>query len=234
LFLTGVPDAGEAESLAQDFACLGTLGTGGCKWNQGLAAARKALTVHAAGANSGFLRDDSLLAIMLVTDSDDCSIRTDVENAGDIFNTQLELGPVELRCYNHADQYVEPVESLADDLLALRPCPRDLAVAAVVGVPPPSQSDCAFGEVAEADLQCVLDLPGMQEVVDNSAEGRGERLAPSCDQPGLGEAFPPRRIVRFLSEMRAGGAITGLLSLCDPGLSMGDLTPMLREALQPR
>ena len=48
--------------MSSDFACLATLGTGGCGFEQQLKAVRKALTIHADGANAGFVRDDSLLA----------------------------------------------------------------------------------------------------------------------------------------------------------------------------
>jgi len=68
LFLTsdnGEPDPG----FPRDFACIATLGTGGCEFEQPLAAVEKALTVHSAAgaANDTFLRADALLAIVLVS-----------------------------------------------------------------------------------------------------------------------------------------------------------------------
>ncbi len=63
----------------------------------------------------GLLRDDSLLSILIVTDEEDCSVREDAPNASDIFNTQLQLGPLNLRCFNHRDQYVEPVQTYVRD-----------------------------------------------------------------------------------------------------------------------
>jgi len=214
-FATGA----DAVTLNDDFACLATLGTGGCGFEQQLKAVDKALRVHAqdGGANSGFLRENSLLAILMVTDEEDCSVREDVPNASDIFNTQLSLGPLNLRCYNHRDTYVEPVDTYVDHVLGLRPNnPERLVVAAIVGVPPAGRNPCNLSAMSDADFQCLLDLPDMQEVIDNSAEGRGERLTPSCDEVATGEAFPPRRIVEFVRGISAAGSHNGIVrSICD-------------------
>ena len=202
--------------IAADFACIATLGTGGCGFEQQLKAVRKALTVHADGANAGFVRDNSLLAVLIVTDEEDCSVREDVGNATDIFNTQLALGPLNLRCYNHRDQYVEPVDSYVQDILALRAdAPERLVMAAIVGIPPGTRHQCNLTNMTDADFQCLLDLPDMQEVIDNSAEGKGERLTPSCDEAGLGEAFPPRRIVDFVRQINAVGNNGIVRSICE-------------------
>ena len=206
----------DPSAINADFSCIATLGTGGCGFEQQLKAARKALTVHAAGANAGFVRDDSLLAILLVTDEEDCSVREDVANATDIFNTQLALGPLNLRCYNHRDQYVEPVDSYVDAFLGLRADnPERLVMAAIVGIPPGTRHQCNLTGMTDADFQCLLDLPEMQEVIDNSAEGKGERLTPSCDEAGLGEAFPPRRIVEVVRQINNVGNNGIVRSICE-------------------
>lgn len=219
-------------ALDEDYACIGTLGTGGCGFEQHLKAVRKAVTVHRDGANAGFLRDDSLLAILMVSDEEDCSIREDIANATDIFNTQLALGPLNLRCYNHRDQYVEPVDTFVSDLLATRACPSDLAVFGIVGIPPGTRHQCNLSNMTDADYQCLLDLPEMQEVIDNSAEGKGERLVPSCDEAGLGEAFPPRRIVESIRRLGQAGAASGVRSICEA--NYGPAMQGIVDALQPR
>jgi len=209
-------EGGDAEALANDFACIATLGTGGCGFEQQLKSVRKALTVHTDGANAGFVRDNSLLAILMVTDEEDCSVREDIGNATDIFNTQLALGPLNLRCYNHREQYVEPVDTFVDAILGLRAdAPDRLVVAAIVGIPPGTRHQCNLSNMTDADFQCLLDLPDMQEVIDNSAEGKGERLTPSCDEAGTGEAFPPRRIVQFVREINEVGHNGIVRSICD-------------------
>jgi len=209
----------DPSAVQNDFACLSTLGTGGCGFEQHLKAVRKALTVHRDGANADFLRDDSFLAIVILSDEEDCSVREDTADATDIFNTQLALGPLNLRCYNHRDQYVEPLQTYVQELLAVRTCPQDLAVFGILGVPPDTRHACDLSGMSDADFQCLLDLPEMQEVIDNSAEGHGERLTPSCDEAGLGEAFPPRRIVELLQQLGRAGAATGVTSICQDDYS---------------
>jgi hypothetical protein len=70
---TNVP-GGSADSLpraAESFACIAQLGTFGCGFEQPLEAARRAL--DPAGPNRGFLRDDASLAVIVLSDEDDCS-----------------------------------------------------------------------------------------------------------------------------------------------------------------
>ena len=64
-------------SLANQFACVANVGTSGPSLEMPLESLRLALTDRVTdGANAGFLRDDALLAIVVMTDEDDCS-RTD-------------------------------------------------------------------------------------------------------------------------------------------------------------
>ncbi len=70
---TNVP-GGSADSLpraAQAFACIARLDTIGCGFEQPLEAARRAL--DPAGPNRGFLRADAALALIVMSDEDDCS-----------------------------------------------------------------------------------------------------------------------------------------------------------------
>jgi hypothetical protein len=58
------------ECVKQAFTCIARLGIQGCGFESQLEAARKALTE---GVNPGFLRKDAFLAIVFITDEDDCS-----------------------------------------------------------------------------------------------------------------------------------------------------------------
>jgi hypothetical protein len=75
-----------AEDVATAAQCLATVGTEGCSFEQPLEALLKALTPstagpifaegrvgHGDGANVGFLREDAVLVVVLLTDEDDCS-----------------------------------------------------------------------------------------------------------------------------------------------------------------
>jgi len=204
----------DTAALADDFACMATLGTGGCGFEQQLGAMRAALTEHQDGANEGFLRDGSVLAVLVVSDEDDCTVTDSLPDASptDIFNTQLPLGPLNLRCYNYPE-YAAPIDGLVQQILAARPeHPERVIVAGVLGVPP--DSGCNTGDMTTTDFDCLLDHPAMQEVIDESAMGKGERLVPSCDSAGLGEAFPPRRLVGFLRGVQASGGSANVQSIC--------------------
>ncbi|MBT8495670.1 MAG: thrombospondin type 3 repeat-containing protein, partial [Deltaproteobacteria bacterium] len=67
-----------AQTLEETFACIAELGINGCGFEQPLESLRLAL---ANPDNLGFLRDDALLAVVIVTDEDDCSVDP-VEGAG--------------------------------------------------------------------------------------------------------------------------------------------------------
>lgn len=202
----------DTAALAADFSCLATLGTGGCGFEQHLGSLNEALTSHQGTTNEGFLREGSVLAVLVVSDEDDCTVRDDQANATDIFNTQLALGPLNLRCHNYPE-YAAPVDGLVQDILALRPGhPERVIVGGVLGIPP--DSGCNTGDMGAADFDCLLDHPAMQAVIDHSAEGKGERLTPSCDAVGLGEAFPPRRLVQFLRGIQANGGSGNVQSIC--------------------
>jgi hypothetical protein len=59
-------------SLEDAFMCIAPLGIAGCGLEQPLAAMRRALD-GSASKNAGFLRDDAFLAVIILTDEDDCS-----------------------------------------------------------------------------------------------------------------------------------------------------------------
>jgi hypothetical protein len=62
--------------IEQVFSCMAALGDGGCGFEQPLLSAAAALGLVPPGIpadNAGFLRDDAYLAIILITNEDDCS-----------------------------------------------------------------------------------------------------------------------------------------------------------------
>ena len=199
-----------------DFECIATLGTGGCGFEQQLAAVEKAVTVHAApgAANDGFLRPDAILAVLLVTDEDDCSAQD-----SRIFGDDDTLGLLNLRCFNNPEM-VQDVEGFVDGLLSLKPGrPYRVVAAGLVGVPMDlvalSEADLASDDImTREDFDAILADPRMEETIDYSPEGGGNRLVPSCDIPGLGIAFPPQRIIRFIRDVDAAGNGGLVQSIC--------------------
>jgi hypothetical protein len=69
-----------AASLADAFGCIAPLGQQGCGFEQQLSSVRHALDpALAPPANAGFLRADAFLAIVLITNEDDCSAPADTD-----------------------------------------------------------------------------------------------------------------------------------------------------------
>src|SRR5262245_16782774 len=135
--------------LAETFACMATLGVSGCGFEQHLEAMRLALDDHP--DNAGFLRDDALLAIVIIADEDDCSPRDSALFDPD----RADLGPhQDFRCFEYgvvcdADQprrpgdkagcgpredstLVEPVQTYVDFLRSLKDDGR-VVVSGIVG-----------------------------------------------------------------------------------------------------
>lgn len=83
-------------SASSDFQCLAQAGTGGSSIEMPLQTTKLALNDRVAdGTNAGFLRDDALLALVILTDEDDCS-RDDnnftIQN--DVCSTMQGLKPI--------------------------------------------------------------------------------------------------------------------------------------------
>ena len=204
------------DNIGHDFECIGTLGTGGCGFEQQLAAVEKSLTVHAqpGAANDGFLRPDAILAIIVVTDEEDCSI-----SDPSIFGDDDTLGPLNLRCFNNPEM-VRPYDEFVTSILAIKPGHAErVVVAGIVGIPPDlaqlTEDDLSSDDIMTAsDFDDILNDPRMTETVDYSPEGGGNRLVPSCDVPGLGIAFPPRRIVNWIKDIDTQGNNGIVQSIC--------------------
>ena len=91
--------------LATTFGCLANVGSNGCEFEQPLAAARAALgdpmmNLQPPSGNAGFLRDDSVLAVILITNEDDCSVPPDSQLFDPSQNALTDpLGPLtSFRC----------------------------------------------------------------------------------------------------------------------------------------
>ncbi len=214
-FLTFAPATGSVDALARDFACVAVAGTGGCGMEQPLEAALKALTPststirfypdttgHGDGPNAGFVRPDSFLAIVVVTDEDDCSARDP-----ELFNptSVVYTDQLFLRCAFHEDA-LHPVERYVDGLRALRSDrPERLLVAAIAGVPADLLTD-----PAGPDFEGILADSRMQVRVSLIS---GAELVPACTTLRRGDATPGRRMVRIIQGLGEAGI---LQSICAP------------------
>jgi hypothetical protein len=236
----------DAVAFASDLACVSTVGTGGCGFEQQLEAVLKALSPsapqswtipgytppvfvestfgHADRDNAGFVRDDSVLAIVMLTDEEDCSSRNpEIFNPGSSTFAGTDLN---LRCFTYPE-VVHPIERYVagvderSGLLGLRRDPRRLVFGLIAGVPVD-----ALRPSGEIDYDAILAHPDMMEAVDPAMP---TRLRPSCNVPGRGIAFPPRRLVRVAQGLEEGGAHVAIASICDA--SLGNITRALTDAV---
>ena len=250
-----------ADQIADAVSCTATLGLGGCGFEQPLESAFKALwpraddtyrfisttiegtygrgdVPEAEGGNLGFLRNDpddpSLIAIVLLTDEEDCSVKT-TEHLKP--NNQLpEDSPyrqedINLRCFLHKEfQYDLKIRYL-DGLRALRPGREDLVFFSVIaGVPTDLVDSAALQNVnfddsasRERFYSAILNDMRMQEQVDPATSpGTGQgNLKPSCSRVVAGEttpstAYPPRRLVELARQFGEQGFVQ---SICQDDLS---------------
>jgi len=225
-------DESDPSSLAgfvEQVGCVTRVGIGGCGFEQPLEASLLALSPlaptawtaagwsppsfldgrapHGEGANEGFLRPDSILAVVQVTDEDDTSVADPA--LFDPMEPRFTGTPLNLRGHAYADPalgVVQPVSRYVDGLVGLRADPADLVFAAATGVPIGAVSD-----PANVDYAALAAHPGMAPTVDDM----GNMLEPSCSSSN-GVAFPPTRLVAAAEELEDRGAGTVVASICEP------------------
>jgi hypothetical protein len=170
------------------------------------------------GGNLGFLRNDpktpSLLAIVLVTDEEDCSPHTTdflspVENLGP--DSPYSNEDINLRCFYNQDKLYDVATRYYRGFKQLHAsAPDSVVFAAIAGVPADlvdadarATVDWSNADARDAYYDAVLSDPRMQLTIDpstNPGSGTGN-LLPSCTFVGpKGEAWtadPPRRIVQL-------------------------------------
>ncbi len=225
------PALDSPDVFARDVGCVAQTGTGGCGFEQQLETVLKALSPsapttytgasyvpprffrgtsgHGDGANVGFVRDDTLLAIVIVTDEEDCS--TADPELFDPSSPRYGATDLNLRCFQHAAEALHPIERYVEGFASLRAQRPDLlALGLIVGVP----VDLTLSAPTDADFAAVLADPRMQERLDPTMPNR---LLPSCDVAGRGMAFPPRRMVEVAR--RLTGHRTTVQSICQEDFS---------------
>jgi hypothetical protein len=215
-------------SLEQAFACLAKRGTGGCGFEHQLASLRLALRPDPAinPQNIGFLRPDAVLAIILLTDEDDCSAAPD--DAAFFEDQPARAGEHEsLRCATEghvcggrnvtgsglrvplatcgarADGRLLSISALAKELAALKPDRPDLLMlSAIAGWSQPGDP-----------------VPGDDEATSTyeilRRDGRWD-LAPACALARSGGAAPAQRIRELVRSFGENGS---LHPICQPELA---------------
>jgi hypothetical protein len=197
------------------------------------------------GGSASFLRNDpktglSLIAIVVVTDEEDCSARVT-----DHFKTMPGDLDVNVRCARNPQNLFDVKKRYWQGFRALRPGNEDLVVfAAIVGVPTDLVDETAraavkFSEASQRDAYYnrILADSRMQEEIVTLPNGE-LRLRPSCSKPALtpdGDpqtADPPRRIVQLAKEFGENGIVQ---SICQPqfGAAMDAIIDAIAIHLKP-
>jgi hypothetical protein len=203
--------------LARDFACIATLGTNGCGFEQQLEATRAAVVDNAepGACNEGLVRPGSVVALVVVSDEDDCS--ADPEHPEMFDPTRnADLGHLNIRCFLHPE-FVESLGEYLDALRSFEATGHAVVFGALVGVPPDAPECNGFGD----ELAGCLSLPEMIPMIDPA---QPTQLLPSCNTE-MGLAFPPVRFVQAAQDFAERAYVA---SIC-----RRDYKPFLDSIVEP-
>jgi hypothetical protein len=224
--------------LAAQAACLTQLGTDGCGFEQQLAAAAASLM----GNDHTFIRESALLAVLIVSDEEDCSM----QDGPGLFGTAEFQDPrrTGIACGENP-QFLFPAGSYYNTFRALKGGQANAVMfGAFVGVPydpdVPGRDGVCQGR-GNAIGAC-LDAPKMQQTIveeDLPDGGSIETYAPACtrgpiDSP-IVEAQPGRRYVELATANPPDGFgnMGYVSSICNPdwSLAMRDIAKLIASNL---
>jgi hypothetical protein len=224
---------------AKQFGCIAKLGKNGCGLEQQLESALKALTppdspvkftmgssghggptlpASPMGINGKFLREDAILAVVFVTDEEDCSIPDSSNAIFDALSNAIP-GQINVRCglaenqrflHNVADRYVKGLRALK------APAYQDrLIVASVVGIPVKENLGGKATHSGTAAIQAILERDDMKFKTRLNASGQADEPVPTCESArGDGSAAPARRFLELTKAFDTNGVVT---SICEDG-----------------
>jgi hypothetical protein len=210
------PDPEWIEWMRLAFGCIETIGIDGCGIQQPLKAMRRALVDHAGDVNAGFLREGTILVVLILSRDDDCSVEAGSEA---LFDPEDEsMGRIEMRCINYPEM-LEPVESHIETLEMLRSDPRRLVLEFLVGVP---EGDTCEG--LGSDIPDCLEHPDMVERFDPE----WGYLLPSC-WGSTSNGWPGRRFVQIAQHFGESALVHSVCSDSYAPPMLEDLADVLHE-----
>jgi hypothetical protein len=180
---------------------------------------------HADIDNAGFLRNDakegvSMIAIVELTDEDDCSMADTRPFAPPQFldpADPLASQAMNLRCHFNKNA-LYPTQRFVNGLRALRPGHEDMVIfAAIAGVPADLVSPSTGGELEDDMLRDAVYSrlfadPRMQEQIDteDTPDPTDDRLKHSCEGPRT--ADPPIRLLQTAQGFGRNGVVQSICS----------------------
>lgn len=216
-FISDVPDGvggrvtNYSGTLADVFACIASLGIDGCGFEQPLESLRRALN-DSNPSNAGFLRPAAALAVVILSDEDDCST-ADTSMFDTSQNSVSDpLGPLaSFRCFEFGvvcqpdiprtpgprsncvprddSAYMYKVDDYVNFVKGLKPDPSMVMVAGIIGNPTPVTVGLNDQDEPKLESSCVS---------------------------AAGEAVPAVRIAHFLAQFPERNAVT---TICSEDLS---------------
>ncbi|MGD8606517.1 MAG: hypothetical protein PVH21_04445 [Myxococcales bacterium] len=217
-----------ANDLIDDVECV-TGQTAGCGFEQQLEAI---LASNRNTANGGFNREDALLAVIVITDEDDCST-TDPR----VFDVQAresnpyqgpfadpptnDLVQFNLRCWAHSEA-LQQIERYVSGIASLKADPSQVVFAAITGIPEDRALDRVNFNSDEDRYQAILESadmveePGPLPANPTIDDLQRQQLRPACTATdGSGTAAPARRIVEVAEGLATStGVGTVVESIC--------------------
>ncbi|MDQ3032854.1 MAG: hypothetical protein M3Y87_10585 [Myxococcota bacterium] len=203
----------DAEAFATRIGCIvESLGTSGCGIEQQLEAGARGVE---AGLPLGFPADDAILAVLVLTDEEDCSLADP-----DAFYSEFTRATGNVLCQRAAQgiggarpEWLTSIDTLAMRLSAGRD-EQSFVFAAITGIPVDLSGGTAIDILADAEMQ-----------YEERAGLHGLEPVPACagfraDGTSLGAAAPARRIVEL--SQRFTGSV--LHSICTD-----DFRPAIRD-----
>ena len=200
-------------SLQDAFSCIAKVGLQGCGFEMQLESMRQGLL----NAPADFLREEAFLAVIFITDEDDCSTRDYA--MFDVNETRIDgpLGPLDsFRCFEFGvecagdnprelgakdecvprtdSQYMFGVQEYVDFLTELKGGRYPIIVGGIIG----------DAEPIEVDTK-IIEQTGEEKLT----------LIPSCESAS-GQAFPGVRLQAFLEAFQRRNTVT---TICNENLS---------------
>jgi hypothetical protein len=214
----GSPDP--AQQVVDAFQCIAAMGTGGCGFEQTLEAARRALDPKL-NLNPGFVRPSASLAVVFLTDEDDCSAaKPQLYDPVD-----QTLGPLlSFRCFEHGFTCDQSDLSSVGTKTSCKPDKSWLHKI--------NDYVTFFGGLKAPGRLQLFAVAGPTDLVEVGTEGTNPMLKASC-QTTSGKGVPALRLKALIDAFGGNGYfnegtdVTGTQQV-SVNICSNDFTPALR------
>jgi hypothetical protein len=195
--------------VKEAFSCIAQLGTDGCGYEQPLEAARRALDGK---VNPTFLRPEALLAVVFITDEDDCSARK-----AQLFSASIKDNDG-FRCFEYG---IRCDMNRFDKPGPRKGCkPVDDPDASKHWLHPVSEYVAFFNKLKPGGRVILSAIAGPTDKVEIHGDADGPFLGPSC-QGAFGSADPAIRLKHVVDAFKKRGHYSTICA--------GDFGPALKQ-----